>query len=110
MKSTAAPKPDLSSGDIRRDKLMLAIGSATLVGSYVYPPWTHTGPVMCPFRLLTGIPCPGCGLTRSFCCFAHGDIRGAFSNHLLGPFLAAGVIIGIPMLAMEIITRKRCEP
>jgi len=29
----------------------------------------------CPFRLMTGLPCPLCGATRSVALFAHGDTR-----------------------------------
>jgi hypothetical protein len=44
-------------------------------------------PSVCVFYHLTGLPCPGCGLTRSFVCFAHGEIKQAFAYHPLGPIL-----------------------
>lgn len=35
----------------------------------------------CPIKKLTGIPCPGCGMTRAWICVFHLDIAGAFRYH-----------------------------
>lgn len=35
----------------------------------------HVGPALCPFRAMTGLPCPLCGATRAFVYFFHGDGR-----------------------------------
>ena len=43
-------------------------------------PLPHT----CIFKNLTGIPCPGCGLSRSIVEAAHGDLRQSFHYHNLG--------------------------
>lgn len=37
--------------------------------------------VPCPFLTLTGIPCPGCGMTRSCLALVHGDLALAWSYH-----------------------------
>ncbi len=50
-------------------------------------------PSVCPFYTLTGLPCPGCGLTRSFVCVSHGHLREALHWHPLGP-----VIYGVFLL------------
>lgn len=50
-------------------------------------------PSICAFSNLTGIPCPGCGLTRSFVCFAHGHFLDAFHWHPLGPLLFSGALL-----------------
>ena len=42
-------------------------------------------PSVCVFYEVTGLPCPGCGLTRSFVCLEHGQIMQAFQWNLLGP-------------------------
>lgn len=42
----------------------------------------------CPFLQLTGLACPGCGLTRGFHALFHGDIPGALGYNLLLPFFA----------------------
>ncbi len=41
----------------------------------------------CTFEAMTHVPCPGCGLTTSFACMAHGHPLGAFAAHLMGPLL-----------------------
>ncbi|MBI2486357.1 MAG: DUF2752 domain-containing protein [Deltaproteobacteria bacterium] len=35
-------------------------------------------PIFCPFKALTGILCPGCGMTRAFLAIAEADFVGAF--------------------------------
>ena len=35
----------------------------------------HDGAALCPFRALTGVPCPLCGATRAFVYFFNGDGR-----------------------------------
>lgn len=37
----------------------------------------------CVFHLLTGLHCPGCGLTRALHALAHGDIARAWAMHPL---------------------------
>lgn len=39
----------------------------------------------CPFRHLTGIPCPGCGMTRAYLSALRLDFAGAFRMHPLWP-------------------------
>jgi hypothetical protein len=39
----------------------------------------------CEFGSMTGIPCPGCGLTTSFAHMAHGHVIAGFAAHLMGP-------------------------
>ena len=41
-------------------------------------------PTVCPFYTLTGLPCPGCGLTRAFVCLSHGRWHEAWHWHPLG--------------------------
>ncbi|HKA20536.1 MAG TPA: DUF2752 domain-containing protein [Blastocatellia bacterium] len=48
---------------------------------------------LCGFKNLTGLPCPGCGLTHSFCALAKGDVGDAFGFNLLGPVLFLALVI-----------------
>jgi hypothetical protein len=60
-------------------------------------------PSPCGFFMLTGLPCPGCGLTRSFVCCGHGHLLEAFVWHPLGPFLFVATILGaiFPLLKIR---------
>lgn len=62
----------------------------------------------CMFRSLTGLPCPFCGLTRSFVSLSHGRWREAFLFHLLGPLVYAGFLAGV--LAGVISWRRAVDP
>jgi hypothetical protein len=42
---------------------------------------------ICLMHRLTGLSCPGCGLTRSITCMTHGDLSRAFAYHPFGPVL-----------------------
>jgi len=41
-------------------------------------------PPVCSFRRMTGLPCPGCGLTRSMTEIIHGKFSAGFACHSLG--------------------------
>ena len=60
---------------------------ALLAASFLYFPYSTTGPVFCPVNLVLGLPCPGCGITRAFCFASHGHFREAFDYHPLWPLL-----------------------
>lgn len=42
----------------------------------------------CGFKMMTGIECPGCGMTRSFAALVHGRVRESINAHPLGIVLA----------------------
>ncbi len=48
---------------------------------------------ICIFKVYTGLPCPGCGMTRAFLSVFHGDISGAFVWHPLWPLVVLGPIV-----------------
>lgn len=47
----------------------------------------------CPIRFMTGISCPGCGMTRAYLCLLRGDVEGAFNYHPLFPLVPIGIIL-----------------
>ncbi len=50
-------------------------------------------PILCVYRLATGVPCPGCGLTRGFVAIGHGLLDVALDYNLLAPVLFAWMVI-----------------
>ena len=57
---------------------------------------------LCMFQNLTGLPCPGCGMTRSVLRLSQGDLLGSLRMHPLGIVLAglllaslAGTVVGL---------------
>jgi Protein of unknown function (DUF2752) len=46
----------------------------------------------CTFHAVTGLWCPGCGLTRGTHHLLHGDLLAAFSSNVFTPFALAAII------------------
>ena len=62
--------------------------------SYLYLKNYYSLPgISCPFRQITGVPCPTCFLTRSTCLAFQGDLENSFKMHIFGPFIALFLII-----------------
>lgn len=67
-------------------------GAAIVVGSAAVSAVAYFNPVtagffpQCPLHQMTGLNCPGCGLTRGFHALFHGDILGALHFNALIPF------------------------
>ena len=62
------------------------LASAALVTFVVYDRIFNVvdGPITCAFRALTGLPCPGCGLTRSVVALGNGELGHSIAEHPLG--------------------------
>ncbi|HCP44751.1 MAG TPA: hypothetical protein DIU15_01790 [Deltaproteobacteria bacterium] len=71
----------------------LSLG-VVIVASFLYESTPAADIVWCVTRRVTGHPCPGCGLTRSFCAMARGDLITAFQAHLAGPLVFLAVVYG----------------
>lgn len=77
--------------------LALSVGTAARL---IDPAWLAGVPVLCPFRRLTGVPCPGCGLTRAVVALAHGDVAGAVALH---PLALPAVTVAIGILGVWVV-------
>jgi hypothetical protein len=62
-----------------------AIGAPILVAGALalWDPARHGGPPLCPMRLLTGVPCPFCGITRAAGALVRGHWHEAVTFHPL---------------------------
>ena len=65
-----------------------AIASVVLLYVFLY-----MAVIGCPIKFLTGISCPGCGMTRAYLSLLRLDVTSAFKYHPLWPFPALAVII-----------------
>jgi hypothetical protein len=66
---------------------LLAVGGFLLFRVWVPAPGTQN--IVCLIRRLSGLPCPGCGMTRAFAHLAKGEWAAAASDHLLAFGIAA---------------------
>jgi hypothetical protein len=58
---------------------------------------------LCLVRRASGVPCPGCGLTRAFDRLSDADLAGAVAAHPLAPAIAAELALGW-LLALLVLT------
>jgi hypothetical protein len=82
-----------------RRSTVVAIWSLLIAGAaylFIFEPGKSGFFPLCPFRLLTGFTCPGCGATRALHQVLHGNFETAFT---LNPLL----LIAIPFLLFALI-------
>jgi hypothetical protein len=71
----------------------LAQGALVLAG---LPGWP------CPLKSATGIPCPGCGLTRATAALLRGDIPASLRAHAFAPLVVLALLFtGLALLLPE---------
>jgi len=63
-------------------------------------------PETCFFKVVIGVKCPFCGMTRSFISMSHLDFKKAWEFNKLGIFIYALVILQIPYRSMIILKRR----
>lgn len=61
----------------------------------------------CPFLRVTGLPCPGCGLTRACMLLLRGDVAGSFRFHAFAPVF---IILISMMLIATVLPKTVSEP
>ena len=86
-------------------KRLLSLSVIGAVGGwilYTFPPTANRFYPQCPFRMLTGFDCPGCGTTRALHHLLHGRVEEAFR---LNPMLF--LLLAVFLFALPSILRGR---
>lgn len=109
MNITDSLRPDDSiavpSGRPRSNRVLAAAGAAVmgagaLAVAFFDPSKSNFFPT-CPLYALTGLACPGCGLTRGFHALFHGDVITAIDFNAL--ILVWAVIFGYVFLSLMVL-------
>ncbi|HEY3244230.1 MAG TPA: DUF2752 domain-containing protein [Phycisphaerae bacterium] len=83
------------SSETRRVRHRACLAWATLILARVHPPH-GLGLHLCWFKAVFGLPCPGCGLTRSLSCCVRGRFAEAWQYHPFGlPLFVLLVLVAI---------------
>lgn len=83
----------------------------TVIGAILVPAPTPGAttvlglPKLCLFRNITGIPCPGCGMTRSLIATGHLHFEDAVVFHPLGPPVLLLLIVYSMMSILRLLKR-----
>ena len=82
----------------------LAIAPAAVFGLMTMASPSDDGPTICPMALLTGVACPGCGMSRAIAWMFRGDLERSVGYHPLAPLV---VIIGVVAVVWALGRRLR---
>lgn len=82
---------------------LAALGGFLLFRSWIPAPGAQN--TVCLLRRLSGLPCPGCGLTRAFAHLAKGEWSAAASDHPFAFVFAAE--LGVAWLAWGTALARR---
>ncbi|HEX4493722.1 MAG TPA: DUF2752 domain-containing protein [Acidimicrobiia bacterium] len=83
------------------------VAGAMLGAAVVWPRLPVHPPLACPFRTLTGIPCPLCGMTRAVVAATHGHLLESLRFNPAGILV---VVLAIALLAGLRVDRVRIPP
>ena len=103
MNATLSNPPATTAARLSAAGGLAALVTGSAVVWYFDPTKANFFPV-CPMYALTGLACPGCGLTRGFHALFHGDIVTALDyNALIPVFLVilAGVLVSLASVAVR---------
>jgi hypothetical protein len=90
----AAP-PKIAPSGTRLPAIILTIVALTIAATvFLFNPATHSFYPVCQFHRLTGLNCPGCGMTRAVYALLHGDFMMALRDNAL-------FVVALGMLALR---------
>ena len=81
--------------------LIGALGLHVGFSSMNLPSWE------CPFFRLTGMPCPGCGLTRACLLLLRGEVQASITFHAFAPIF---ILLITMMIVTTLLPKAVTEP
>jgi drug/metabolite transporter (DMT)-like permease len=85
--------------------ILVGLGGVLLAGRAI---GVHAPP--CPFRTATGVPCPGCGMTRLADAVVHGRIGDAVAADPAGVAILVALVVVAAVYAVTVLVRKGDPP
>ena len=76
----------------------MGIGAGAVL--FFFDPGTHAFYPVCLFHAMTGLNCPGCGMTRALSALLHGNFLLALKDNSLFVLTLAGLLIWSVRLAL----------
>lgn len=80
---------------------LICAGLVLLPLALLLPALCHTSPLSCSLFRLTGIMCPGCGMTRATIALCQGRLQDSLLLHPLSPPLCLGWLIAALSLCLQ---------
>jgi hypothetical protein len=69
-------------------------------------PHIETAQSLCPFKMVTGFPCPGCGITKALIFLYQGEIVKSLHYHLFAIPLVLFCVTIIVLLTVNLFKQK----
>ena len=60
----------------------------------------------CTFRVVTGLPCPSCGMTTSFALLMHGDLANSLRANAVGTLMALFGLLVVPWSLASTVCKR----
>lgn len=86
---------------------VLGMTLLSVSGAFAYSANSSLPRLGCPILHFTGIPCPTCGMTRSFIAIAQGDLGSAITYHLLGPLVFLSFVVAALHVFLELVFNRQ---
>lgn len=87
-----------------RLRAMLLLTAMAGIGLVARSGWLLRGPVICPMRSFTGVPCGGCGMTRGMSAMSRGEVSQAIDFHIATVPLTALILLAAVIIVMELLS------
>ncbi|MET0626168.1 MAG: DUF2752 domain-containing protein [Pyrinomonadaceae bacterium] len=94
--------PDIPTASLLRDR-RVPLAVTALAAAQVGAVWAGVGGWPCPVHGATGLPCPGCGLTRAAVALVRGHWGESLAAHAFAPVL----LVCLAALALAAILPRR---